>query len=478
VVAPQCPRGKYWTSAEIHETVNNILDSLINEFSVDENRLYITGVSLGGIGTWNQIILYPDRFAAAIPLCGEGDWTKANTIKHIAVWIFHGQEDNMIIVRNSRDWVNAFEEIGRWVVYTHCHYRDDTGLSGSMINMQIKAHSDLIYTEYKEKGHSIANESYDYPYLFPWVFSKYKLQSDAITITGLSGYKILSAIDTIEWNAINPEDSVEIWFSPDVGAHWQLMIDSTLNTGSYSWNTDNIPDCSMGLIKIFSKNSEGFIYGYDQSHIFKINNQMNGTPYVKIVNDEFIKNAEISEDIELKILINDAEEDSLDVSLYYSKDNGNSYLCFSSFKTVPDTNVQIHLVPLSTFDDAEMARIKVMVDDGNSTAADSTFYFRKRTSAIADRNNAIPREFTLSQNYPNPFNPVTRISYSIPRSGLVRLKIYNILGQEVRSLVNQFQKAGNYNITFDAKNLASGIYFYQLQVGVDYIQSKKMILMR
>jgi carboxyl-terminal processing protease len=84
----------------------------------------------------------------------------------------------------------------------------------------------------------------------------------------------------------------------------------------------------------------------------------------------------------------------------------------------------------------------------------------------------------LFQNYPNPFNPATRISYSLAKSGFVRLKIYNILGQEIQTLVNKFQKAGNYNIIFDAKNLASGVYFYQLKVGNDFQKTKKMLLMR
>jgi photosystem II stability/assembly factor-like uncharacterized protein len=92
--------------------------------------------------------------------------------------------------------------------------------------------------------------------------------------------------------------------------------------------------------------------------------------------------------------------------------------------------------------------------------------------------NKIPKNFNLYQNFPNPFNPVTKISYSLPQSGLVRLKIYNVLGQEIQTLVNKFQKAGEYNVDFEAKNLSSGIYFYKLQVGSDYVQTKKMILMR
>jgi photosystem II stability/assembly factor-like uncharacterized protein len=119
---------------------------------------------------------------------------------------------------------------------------------------------------------------------------------------------------------------------------------------------------------------------------------------------------------------------------------------------------------------------------GITTSTNRNVYLYKWTGGPLGINegitNQIPKKFELSQNYPNPFNPATKISYSLAKSGLVRLKIYNILGQEIQTLVNQFQRAGEYQITFDAKHLATGIYFYKLQVGSDYVQTKKMILMR
>ncbi|MFQ5584456.1 MAG: kelch repeat-containing protein [Calditrichia bacterium] len=85
--------------------------------------------------------------------------------------------------------------------------------------------------------------------------------------------------------------------------------------------------------------------------------------------------------------------------------------------------------------------------------------------------------FRLHQNYPNPFNPTTTISYSIPKSGYVKLKIYDMLGKEVKTLVNQFQSMGSYSFSFDAGNLSSGIYIYKLKAD-DYMATKKMILLR
>ena len=91
--------------------------------------------------------------------------------------------------------------------------------------------------------------------------------------------------------------------------------------------------------------------------------------------------------------------------------------------------------------------------------------------------NLQPESFKLFQNYPNPFNPGTTISYTLPNSGNVTFKIYNILGDEVATLINEVKPAGNYEVEFNANGLASGIYFYQLKAG-EFVQTKKMILMK
>ncbi len=86
-------------------------------------------------------------------------------------------------------------------------------------------------------------------------------------------------------------------------------------------------------------------------------------------------------------------------------------------------------------------------------------------------------EYSLQQNYPNPFNPTTVINYQIPKDGLVTLKVYDVLGREVATLINEHQQAGRYNINFDASNLPSGVYIYQIRAG-DYNQSRKMLLIK
>jgi len=98
-------------------------------------------------------------------------------------------------------------------------------------------------------------------------------------------------------------------------------------------------------------------------------------------------------------------------------------------------------------------------------------------TGVADQKPGIPTNFELSQNYPNPFNPVTNIDYSIPQTGQVSLKVYDLLGQEVATLFDGEQRLGNYTIKFNGSNLGSGVYFYRLQSGTTSI-SKKLLLMK
>jgi hypothetical protein len=94
-----------------------------------------------------------------------------------------------------------------------------------------------------------------------------------------------------------------------------------------------------------------------------------------------------------------------------------------------------------------------------------------------EHQNNIPVEYVLSQNYPNPFNPTTTIEYQLPKNTYVSLKIYNMLGQEILSLVDGNQRAGYYNLRWDALNLATGVYIYRLMTR-DFVQTKKMILLK
>ena len=96
---------------------------------------------------------------------------------------------------------------------------------------------------------------------------------------------------------------------------------------------------------------------------------------------------------------------------------------------------------------------------------------------VTENNNSIPKFYNLSQNHPNPFNPSTIIRYDLPKEGMVTIKIYDILGREVKTLVNEYKNAGSYNVEFNASNLSSGTYFYKITAG-DFTEIKKLILLK
>jgi hypothetical protein len=104
-------------------------------------------------------------------------------------------------------------------------------------------------------------------------------------------------------------------------------------------------------------------------------------------------------------------------------------------------------------------------------------YKPDKTSGIINTSENIPNEIDVFQNYPNPFNPRTTITYQVPEISFVTLKIYDVLGNRIATLINEEKPAGSYEVEFDASSLSSGIYFYKLQSG-SFVETKKMVLLK
>jgi hypothetical protein len=98
-------------------------------------------------------------------------------------------------------------------------------------------------------------------------------------------------------------------------------------------------------------------------------------------------------------------------------------------------------------------------------------------TGVAEKNGVLPVEFALEQNYPNPFNPTTTITFHLPSSSLVTLKVFNTAGQEIASLVDRQLPAGDHRTEWNASGVPSGIYFYRIQAGA-YSETKKLVVMR
>ncbi len=110
VVSPQCPTGDWWTDKV--EVLINLLDDIVARYKVDKKRVYLTGLSMGGYGTWSLASAYPERFAAIAPICGGGKRFMAMRLKDIPVWVFHGAKDRVVPLKESEEMVSAIRKRG------------------------------------------------------------------------------------------------------------------------------------------------------------------------------------------------------------------------------------------------------------------------------------------------------------------------------------------------------------------------------
>lgn len=129
VASPQVAEGEWWSPS----TVIWILNELKAKMNIDEDRVYLTGLSMGGYGSWDTAIRHPNLWAALVPVCGKGDPTMAERIKHIPTWIFHGAKDSVVPFRHSQDMFDALEGDGnaRFTVYPEADHDSWTETYGN-----------------------------------------------------------------------------------------------------------------------------------------------------------------------------------------------------------------------------------------------------------------------------------------------------------------------------------------------------------
>lgn len=116
LVCPQCPDGYWW--GDKLDDLNALIDDTIENFTIDEKRIYLTGLSMGGYGTWHLASAYPERFAAIAPVCGGGIPEEAYILKDIPVWVFHGADDDIVPPEESQVMVDALRKCGGNVMFT------------------------------------------------------------------------------------------------------------------------------------------------------------------------------------------------------------------------------------------------------------------------------------------------------------------------------------------------------------------------
>jgi hypothetical protein len=166
--------------------------------------------------------------------------------------------------------------------------------------------------------------------------------------------------------------------------------------------------------------------------------------------------------------------DIIDVKIEFSSNNGASWELVN--ESVPSTGIYSWNVP-DVHTIQGVIKISDVTDEDVFDISDGVFTIEPVTGMEDENNKLIPDKYILSQNHPNPFNPTTKIKYALPDPGLVTIRVYDVLGNEVAILVNERMEEGRYEATLDASSLSSGVYIYHMRVN-DFIDTKKMILLR
>ncbi|MBW8035084.1 MAG: prolyl oligopeptidase family serine peptidase [Planctomycetes bacterium] len=144
IASPQCPKGKWWPNQQAK--VMALVDEIVENYNVDESRIYLTGLSMGGYGTWSIACINPDRFAAIVPICGGGTPYIAGNLKNVPVWAFHGAKDKTVRLRESQKMVDKVNRKG----------------------------GDAKLTVYPEAGHDSWTETYNNEEVYKWLLSHSK----------------------------------------------------------------------------------------------------------------------------------------------------------------------------------------------------------------------------------------------------------------------------------------------------------------
>ena len=150
MVSPQCPKTDNWTSSTQQQKLIELLDSVVESLKVDKDRIYLTGLSMGGFGSWTLAASHPKRFAAVAPICGGTSGRHAESLKDVPIWAFHGDNDRVVPIKRTIDIVDAIKAAG-----------------GTSVR----------FTTLEGVGHNSWSSAYATPELYSWM-NKQRLNQD------------------------------------------------------------------------------------------------------------------------------------------------------------------------------------------------------------------------------------------------------------------------------------------------------------
>ena len=250
VVSPQFPTEKSWRD-EL-DILCHLVYSLLEELSIDTTRLYVTGQSMGGYGTWDFMTYTPFHVAAIVPMSGGGSTEPFKLLSYIPpIWNFHGEVDGTVPVQESRKTITALENLlNMEAVYTDLKNGESTPLSGEVIDSLIRDGARLINTEYADQGHVVWDESYTNPKLMPWIFShksdflikkvpaslKTQEKSKLVNVTN---HPVLTYGESGSWDEFGVNHPVVIKDN-DTLRMWYVGMNNSKSQIGYAWSIDGI----------------------------------------------------------------------------------------------------------------------------------------------------------------------------------------------------------------------------------------------
>jgi polyhydroxybutyrate depolymerase len=506
--------------------IDALIDTLANNYSVDEERIYCCGFSLGGFMCHRLACELSNRIAAIADVAGSiaQHFTTDSTTAHpMPVLKFHGTADQIIPYDGKNEYCSVQQTLTYWANFNHCNLPDTTLLinidpldgctvqkikysfsqdigevvhykvlngghswpggdtayfthlgAGPIGNttMDINA-SELIWDFFKNYKNPLVDLAYIKSFELSRKYKYYSLSNDTLTVNAYlanpKGHQVV-VYAFYQADGSDYQDSLELF---DDGLHNDGNASDNFFSGSK--HLQNLDEDNYTVeLKTYDSN-------IDKSIKFYLSDQFTTTGplsvdsivYAPLSNfrysvKPFIKNrgsAVSISNIQVKIFSDDPW-----VTQVYPDYRTCATIAPGEIKPV----TQLFAVDYDSTSFPGYFNLKFEISSNRiSYWIDSSMMVVTGVEDI----KLLPTEYSLYQNYPNPFNPMTTIKYSIPKLGFVTIKVFDVLGSEITTLLNEEKSAGTYELNWNATQLPSGVYFYQLKAG-SYVETKKMILLK
>ena len=477
IFSPQCPVNYNWNIPDVYKSVMILLDSLVKNYSIDTNRIYLTGLSLGGNGTWSYLLEDPDLYAAAIPVCSWMDspdltLSSIQSIEHIPVWIFHGNQDPVVPVSSPRDIIDLYAQLNMYPVLTHNFYRLSFNLDGPTINHFIDDHADFLYSEVPDVYHDVWNTAYQMPLLRKWLFMQKRHEHDNIIVEKTGLCRETAGNADFSFSASEKVVTVGIWLEHFESPNMYFVDTIQASDSIYHFDSEAFEDFPYCRLKFLGFDAEGFVIGKDYSDTLWINNPGNSAPYVALVNDRFVIWPATPYAYTVEAKLADPESDPLDVKFLVSYDKGLSFDVLEEFTGVTARHIELPVnfrsLPLST-----ETVIRIEVTDGEYTSSIQTLDFKNKYGYIDAVPVTIPDGFHI---YPNPADDYLDLEMDIKDKSAYSIQVLSMDGRTRLTCKQSDMIPGKHVVRIVTSQLEPGQYLVHIENSRKKIYTRMIII--